>query len=130
MNFLIWCFESTSLSRDLCKAFGELRMARESMVRQDWFISMFPPRIKFHWKGGMKVIGGFVSGGWGGLEPPAWVSGRLNGSGSFFGKSNRLQNLGSSNVLDWDIASMGWRIFEIVSMIRSSILEMRVSSSP
>ena len=78
-------------------------MERESIVSHGHFASMFPPIFKFSWGDGIEVTGGFVLGGSGGLEPPTWVSGKSNTLRFPLGKSNRLQNLGPSNISLWDI---------------------------
>ena len=68
---------------------------------------MFPTKLKCGRGYGIEVTQGFVSGDSGGPKWPAWVSVKLNSPRFPLGKSNRLQNLVSSNVLEWAIVAIG-----------------------
>ena len=139
MNCLIWSSSSTSLlGSNLCKGFsvdlgkgcGAPGMERASIVSHGRFAAMLPPKLKFGKGDGIEVTWGFLLGGLRGTKQLACVSRMSNSLGLPFEKSNRLRNLGSSDVSEWAIVLICCHIFEMVLMMISLILDMRVSSSP
>ena len=104
-------------------------MPRELIVSNGWFPAMLPPKLKFKWGDGIEAKGGLVSGGLRGLEPPIWASGKSKNAWSSSWKSARFKNSKSLEVSKWSISMMGRQISEIVSIIISLMLEIRVSPS-
>ena len=133
MNLSIWVLGSISSSRSnlgkslsgfLGKGFWGTTMARGSMVSHRGLASILPPNVKFNRGDGIELKCGLVSGGLGGPEPPACVLERLKKVESPW------KSKGSSKVPEWAMSMMGWWISEIVSIIRSPMLDVRVSPSP
>jgi hypothetical protein len=87
-------------------------------------------KLKFNLWDGWLVQGGFVLGGSRHPKPPTWASIKMEKVESPLGKSRRFWNLGSSLVSEWPIATISCLISKMVSIMRSSILEVKVSSSP
>ena len=112
-----------SFSGWLGKGFWGPRMERALIVSHHGLASMRPPKVKFNQVDGIESKGGLVSGGSGGLEPPTWVSGKSKNVESSW------KSIVSSKASEWDIFVLGWQISEIVSIIRSPMLDVRVLSS-
>ena len=132
MNLSTWVLGSTSSSGSnlgksfsgfVGKSFWGPGMARGFIVSHRGLVAMLPPNVKLNWGDGIETKGGLVSGGSWGLEPLAWVSEKLKNVESPW-KSTR-----STKVSEWAISMMGWKTSEIVSIIRSSMLDVRVSPS-
>ena len=104
-------------------------LVRVLIVSHGWLDSMLPPKVKLNWGDGIKAKGGLISGGSGGPKPPAWVLRKSNTLGSSSWIYARFWNSGSSEVSKWDMFVMGWWISEIVSIIRSLMLYVRVLPS-
>ena len=94
------------------------------MVSHHGLAAILPPNVKFNRGDGIESKGGLFSRVSGGPKPPTCVSKKLKNVESPW------KSKGPSKVSEWAISMMGWWILEIVSIIRSSMLDVRVSPSP